>query len=433
MKTHVKEFFSNSVFGLLFMALIFMTPGDVYSFYFQQNIEENKFQYVEFKGEVVDDKTGDPIGSAHLRVEDSNISTITNNDGEFSLKIPADLMNSQVTISFLGYKSKNVPINSLSKENNKIRLEQTLEVLPEVGIFKAKDARRLIRTMLDKKGENYFAEPVLMTAFYREIIKKRRRNVSLSEAVVKIYKQPNSSAKKDAVALFQARKSTDYDRLDTLAIKLRGGPFNTLYVDLMKYTEFVFELDNMEEFKFTFDQPTKIGNNYVYVVNFEEIDKSLPWYYGKLFIDAETNSLVKASYKLNVDDKDAAARMFVKSKPSKAVVYPVDVNYHIDYLQDKGKWYYAYGNALLEFVVDWDRKLFNSRYTLNSEMVVTNWEDYSKKEPRQDWNYIRPSVIMVDDVSGFADPDFWGTNNIIEPEKSIQNAIEKIQKQLKKD
>ncbi len=433
MKTHVRDYSLSSIICLVFMAFILLMPSTVYPSYFQQSSESNKFQYVEFKGEVVDERTGDPIGSAHLTVEGSNISTITNSDGEFSLKIPADLMNSKVTVSFLGYKSKIVPISSFTRENTQIRLEQAIEVLSEVSIFKAKDAKKLIRSMLDKRGENYFGQPVLMTAFYREIIKKRRRNVSLSEAVVKIYKQPNSSAKKDAVALFQARKSTDYDRLDTLAIKLRGGPFNTLYVDLMKYTEFVFDLDNVDEFKFSFDQPTKINNNYVYVIDFEEIDKSLPWYYGKLFIDAETNSLVKASYKLNVDDKDVAARMFVKSKPNKAVVYPIDVNYHIDYLQSNGKWYYAYGNALLEFVVDWNKKLFNSRYTLNSEMVVTDWEDYTNKEPKKDWNYIRPSVVMVDDVSGFADAEFWGSNNIIEPDKSIQNAIEKIQKQLRKN
>jgi len=433
MKTHFRDYFISPITCLIFIALIFLTPRVVYSNYFQQNLESNKFQYIEFKGEVVDDKNGDPIASAHLTVEGSNISTITNSNGEFSLKIPADLMNSKVTVSYLGYKSKIVPINTFTRENTKIRLEQSIEVLSEVSILKAKDAKKLIRSMLEKRGDNYFNEPILMTAFYREIIKKRRKNVSLSEAVVKIYKQPNYSSKKDEVVLFQARKSTDYDRLDTLAIKLRGGPFNTLYVDLMKYTEFVFEIDNVDEFKFSFDQPTKISDNYVYVVDFEEIDKSLPWYYGKLFIDAETNSLVKATYKLNVDDKEVASRMFVKRKPSKAVVYPIDVNYHINYLQSDGKWYYGYGNALLEFVVDWDKKLFNSRYTLNSEMVVTNWEDYSNKEPKKDWNYIRPSVVMVDDVSGFADPEFWGNNNIIEPEKSIQNAIDKIQKQLNKD
>ena len=406
MKTQFIGFQISPIICFLFAAFMFFTPNLVYSNYFQQNTEINKFQYVEFKGEVVDERTGDPITSAHLTVENSNISTITNSEGEFSLKIPADLMNSTVTVSFLGYKSKIVPINSFTKENNRIALQQSIEVLTEVSIFKAKDAKKLVAAMLENRGANYFNDPTLMTAFYREIIKKRRKNASLSEAVIKIYKQPNSSIKKDVVAVYKARKSTNYDKLDTLAIKLRGGPFNTLYVDLMKYTDFVFDLENIDEFKFSFDKPTKINNRYVYVVDFEEINKSLPWYYGKLFIDAETKSLIKASYKLNVDDKDAASKMFVKSKPKKAVVYPVDVNYQIDYLQSNGKWYYSYGNALLEFVVDWNKKLFNSRYTLNSEMVVTDWENYTDKEPKNDMNYIRPSVVMVDDISGFSDSDF---------------------------
>ena len=433
MKTRFIGFQFNHIISLLFLVLIFFTPKLSYSNYFQQNIEINKFQYVEFKGLVVDERTGDPIISAHLTVDGSNISTITNSEGEFSLKIPADLMSSKVTVSFLGYKSKSIPLNTFTKDGNQILLAESVEVLTEVSIFKSKDAKKLVSNMLENRGTNYFNEPKLMTAFYREIIKKRRKNASLSEAVVKIYKEPNSSSKKDVVAIYKARKSTDYNRLDTLAIKLRGGPFNTLYVDLMKYTEFVFETDNLEEFKFSFDQPAKINNRYVYVVDFEEINKSLPWYYGKLFIDAETNSLVKATYKLNVDDKNVASKMFVKSKPNRALVYPIDVNYQIDYLQSNGKWYYSYGNAQLEFVVNWNKRLFNSRYTLNSEMVVTNWEDYSDKQPTNEINYIRPSVVMVDDVSGFADAEFWGNNNIIEPEKSIQNAIEKIQRQLENE
>lgn len=430
MNTQIREFFKKPITLLLFVAMLALAPNSIHANYFQQDIENDKLQYVEFKGEVVDNSNGDPIVSAHLKVGDSNISTITNSEGEFSIKIPADLMNAILTISYLGYKSKTVPINSLTKENNKITLEQTIEVLSEVGIFKANDAKKLILAMLDKRGSNYFEEPTLMTAFYREIIKKRRKNVSLSEAVIKIYKQPNSTIKRDVVSVFKARKSTDYDKLDTLALKLRGGPFNTLYLDLMKYTEYVFVSENIDDFTFSFDQPTKINDRYVYVVNFEESNKSLPWYYGKLFIDTETNSLIKATYKLNVDDKDTASRMFVKSKPSRAVVYPIDVNYNVDYIQSNGKWYYGYGNALLEFVVNWNKKIFNSRYTLNSEMVVTDWEAYSK-EPKKDNTFIRPSVVMVDDIYGFADSGFWGNNNIIEPEKSIQNAIEKIQRQLK--
>lgn len=423
----------NCTFLVLLFTFFFLVPSAVQSFSFQQNKNTTTTKYLDLKGEVVDAKSGDGISSAQLMVEGSNISTVTNSEGEFILKIPSDLLNSRVIVSFLGYQSKSIPLNSFNTEFTTITLEETIEELSEVSIFTAKDAKALVASMLAKRGTNYFDSPTKMTAFYREIIKKRRTNVSLSEAVVEIYKQPNSNSKKDLVSIFKARKSTDYDRLDTLALKLRGGPFNTLYIDMMKYSEFVFNSDNISEYKFNFSQPTKLNERYVYVVDFEEVDKLLPWYYGKLFIDVETHSLIKAAYKLNVDDKESAAKMFVKRKPNKATVYPIDVNYEIDYLQSGGKWYYGYGNALLEFKIDWDKKLFNSRYTLNSEMVVTNWEAYNGEDPKMSKDFIRPSVVMVDDISGFADDNFWGNNNIIEPEKSIQNAIEKIQRQLKKE
>jgi hypothetical protein len=41
-------------------------------------------------------------------------------------------------------------------------------------------------------------------------------------------------------------------------------------------------------------------------------------------------------------------------------------------------------------------------------------------------------TYLVTGASGFSDPDFWGEFNVIEPEKSIETAIKKIQKQLEK-
>jgi len=133
-----------------------------------------------------------------------------------------------------------------------------------------------------------------------------------------------------------------------------------------------------------------------------------------------------------VENRNAASSLFVKKKPSGAKVYPVNVDYRIDYRESNGKWFYGYGNAQLEFVVNWKNKLFNSRYTINGEMAVTDWELDLNGKSKREKNLISPSVVMVDDFSGFSDPDFWGDNNIIEPEKSIENAIEKIQRQLEK-
>lgn len=386
--------------------------------------------YVEYKGEVVNERNDRPIASAYLALNNSNISTITNSDGEFSLKVPEDLIEATVTISVLGFQSKTLPLDYFKPQETVIKLSETVEELSEVALYKATNARLLVNDMLSKKDDNYLSDQSLMTSFYRETIQKGWSNVSLSEAVVKIYKSPYTSNKKDLVSLYKARKSTNYDKLDTLALKLRGGPFNTLYLDMMKYTEYVLRPEMMDSYEFTFDDPAKINDRYTYVVQFRERDESDPWYYGKLFIDAETSTLVKADYSLNVDDRNAAEEMFVKKKPNGARVYPTSLNYQVDYAQNDGKWHYAYGRAQMEYVVNWKRKIFNSKYKINSEMVVTDWQRFAGEDFRNDKDMIRPNIVMVDDVSGFYDSEFWGSSNIIEPEKSIQNAIDKIKRKM---
>ncbi|MFD1096498.1 carboxypeptidase-like regulatory domain-containing protein [Salegentibacter chungangensis] len=393
----------------------------------------NGAEYNEYKGKVVNSRTGDPVASAYLVVDNTNLSSVTNSDGEFSLKVPVDMLEATVTVSYLGYQSKSLPLSYFKESGTRIELDESVQELDEVALFTSTNAYSLVKKMLKKRGENYLNDQTLMTAFYRETIQKGRRNISLSEAVAEVYKQPNRSAKKDDVALIKARKSTDYKRLDTVALKLRGGPYNTLYIDVMKYPEFLFDENSLDNFKFSFNKPTRINDQYLYVVDFEEINRNLPWYYGKLFIDAESLTLVKATYSLNVDNRKAAGDIFVSKKPSGVKVYPVEVNYRVDYRKADGKWYYGYGNAQLEFVVNWKRKIFNSRYKVNSEMAVTDWKNTSEDKIKKDKSFIKPSVVMVDDVSGFADVDFWGSNNIIEPEKSIQNAIEKIQRKLERE
>ena len=422
--------FISSPPGKLYLLLFLSFFGYNSALGFQQEDYNN---FVEYKGEVVNSNTGDPVASAYFTVNGTNISTISNADGKFSLKIREGIDEGTVTISSIGYQSKVLPLEYFQKSNTVIRLDESVEELSEVSIFSATDPQKLVKAMIDKRGENYINDQTSMTAFYREAIRKRRRNVSLSEAVVTLHKQPNSSMNKDEISLIKARKSADYDRLDTLALKLRGGPFNALYLDVMKYPEFLFDRDELNSFKFNFNEPAKINDKYLYVVDFEQKDKNNPWLYGKLFIDAQTSTLVKALYSLNVDNRKVAGNMFVKKKPGRADVYPVEVNYEVNYRESDGKWYFGYGNAELEFVVDWKRKLFNTRYTVNSELAVTDWEVNPVKEIKRDGSFLNPMVVMADDVEGFYDVDFWGSNNIIEPDKSIQNAIDKIQKQLKKD
>ncbi|HMC00975.1 MAG TPA: carboxypeptidase-like regulatory domain-containing protein, partial [Flavobacteriaceae bacterium] len=401
-----------------------------------QNIEayQNNNQqgsYTEFKGLVVDSRNNDALIYADLNVEGTNIRSISNIEGEFSLKVPKEHLDKTVTISFLGYKTQNIPLSEFDSDKTVIKLSVVVTKLTEINISTVKDAKKLFQEVLKRKTDNYYGNETIMTAFYRESIKKGRKNASLSEAVLEVYKNPTKSFKKDNLKLIKSRKNTNYSRLDTLALKLQGGPFSTLYTDLMKYPEYVFTDENMEYYEFSFDGRSQIDNHQVYVLSFKQKSNVLsPFYYGKLYVDVGSLALLRADYQLNVSNRSLTSAMFVKKKPRKVRAYPLEASYRVDYRENNGKWQYGYSNIKLIFRVKWKGKLFNSTYTLDSEMLITDWEQNTTGiKPQQS---LKPNVILTDEASGFSEPEFWGEYNIIEPEKSIETAIKKISRQLER-
>jgi hypothetical protein len=422
-KNHIK----NHTLKYSFILLISIITGTT-------SLMAQTINYSEYTGEVLDSNSKKALVFATLTVDNTNVTTITNSEGQFSLKVPTEYINNNLTISFLGYKTKQISISELENEKNKIFMEEFVMALSEASIDAPNDAEVLVRETLDKKGSNYLNENTVMTAFYRETIKKRRTNVSLSEAVVNIYKTPYSSNKTDALELYKARKSTDYSKLDTVALKLQGGPFNTLFVDMVKYPNYIFTPETLGYYDFSFDTSTRVNDQLIYVIDFKQKPEIIdPLYNGKLYIDAENKILTSAIYSLNITDRKLASQMFVRRKPKNAEVWPTEVSYRVDYREKDGKWYYGYSNVLLEFKINWDKRLFNSVYSMSCEMAITDWEKNIENTIPRSKDRMKASIILSDEAIGFADPDFWGEYNIIEPEKSIESAIKKIQRQLRRE
>jgi hypothetical protein len=405
---------------------------------FQQNaIANNKFVtdtigYNSYKGIVIDGQTKEPLIFAALTVNETNISTVSNSKGEFLLKVPKKDRNKSVTITFLGYTSKIINLSDFNKEYTTITLETYIEELSEVKIT-VKDAPALVREVLKRRSQNYFNQPTTMTAFYRETIKKRNTYVSLSEAILLINKQSYAVEKSDVLKLHKSRKSTDYDKLDTIALKLKGGPYNTINLDVMKNPEMLLTNDIFATYDFTFDTSTKIDDRVIYVVNFKQKAKAdIALFYGKLFIDAQTLALTSVQFQLNLSDVKTATEFFILKKPQRANVTPIEATYYVDFKEKDGKWFHSYSRIQLGFKINWDKKLFNSVYYSTMEMAITDWELNTPENEIKLKDRLKSSVVMSDEASGFSDPEFWGEFNVIEPEKPIESAIKKIQKQLTK-
>lgn len=392
-------------------------------------IKRDTSTFVQYKGFVLDSKSKKELAFATLSVLGTNLSGISNSEGEFSIKVPRQNTSANLMVSFLGYKNTIISLKELKPEKNQILLEPFNIALGEI-IVSTNDAEKLFNQVLRKREQNYGSDINLMTGFYRETIRKRRTYLSLSESVVEIEKQPYLSNIDDFIELFKGRKNTDYTKLDTLTFKLQGGPYTTIFLDIMKYPGYIFTDDALKVYDFSLENNTQIDEKKVYVLAFKQKPGiNAPLYYGKLFIDTESMAVISASFSLNVEDKKAAGLMFTQKKPVGAEVYPMEANYQINYREQDGKWLFAYSRADITFKVNWDKKLFNTTYESSVEMAVTDWKK-KNNDPQKVTQKLRQNVIMMDKVSNFADPEFWGEFNIIEPEKSIETAIRKIQRKI---
>jgi len=424
-------FSKNSVLKRIGLSVIFLLIFEN-SFAIKSNFfQQDTTKFVVYKGKVIDSKTHKTLAFATLNIVDTNISTVSNTNGEYQLKVPVKYLNNNLLISFLGYTSEVIKLKNLQKKHAKIDLETYIEELSEIKI-NIKDAKTLVLKVLQKRGENYLDFLSNMTAFYRETIQKRRAYVSLSEAVVQINKQSYTNERNDILKLYKARKSTDYTKLDTVAFKLKGGPFSNLYIDIIKNQYSFFTKEMFAIYDFSFGTTTKIDNKPVYVVNFKQKSRiQSPLYYGKLYIDAQSFALISAKFHLNLDNKQKAAKLFIVKKPRNAKVYPIETSYQINYREKNGKWYFNYSRIQLGFKINWDKKICNTIYRTTSELAITDWHKNTTNKYFKPRERLRPSIIMSEKASGFSDPNFWGTYNVIEPEKSIESAIKKIKKQLR--
>jgi len=431
MKTSIKLNFNNLIIVSSIAFVLFCTPPLLLAVSPLVTIADT-IKYTEYKGFVVDKKSGNPLAFASINLIGTNISTVTNADGEFSLKITNNLSKINLIVSYIGYKNKLATLADLKVQKPLIEMEPSTIQLPEVSVI-SKDADALIKAVFDRRGVNYSNNQASMTAFYRETIKKNKAYVSLSEAVIDVNKQPYNSYKTDIVKLLKSRKKADYNKLDTVSFKLMGGPFNSLYLDIMKYPEMIFTDKMMSNYEFSFDRSTQMDNRLIYVLDFKQLPNvEDPLYFGKLYIDAKSLALKTAIFNLNISNKDLAGKMFIMKKPLNSIVYPTEASYRIDYGDRNGKWVFNYSRIELGLKINWKKKLFNTNYFSTIEMAVTDWSEKEELNPISSKERIRPSVVISDEASGFSEPAFWGEYNVIEPEKSIETAIKKIQKQLEK-
>ena len=386
--------------------------------------------YVSYSGKTLNSVTGEPIVFASVFIVGTNIGTVSNGDGEFVLKVPPDENKGALGASFIGYKTTNINLNSISSGKVIIKLEPSPIPIKEV-IIRSEDPVDLIKQAKKNIPENYSNAPYMVTAFYREIIKQNRSYIGVAEAVLDVYKSSYTSTfDNDRVKIYKGRKSMDVKRMDTLLFKLQGGPRTSFLLDIVKNPGGVISNDFMEFYDYNLDGVIEVEKRQTYVISFDQKDGvEYPLYTGKLYIDAENMAISGIEFRLSEKSIDEAIDEYVRKRPVNLKAEVEGANYLVNYRQINGKWYFSSIKSELVLNCKWDRKLFKSKYTATLEMAVTdmdteNIDRYKFKDATG------MSDVFADQVNYFSDDNFWGNYNTIKPEESIEAAISKLNKKI---
>ena len=377
-------------------------------------------QQVVIGGNVVDDKTGDPLGQVSISA--GRISVVTNEDGDFSLKLAE--APGVIIVSHLGYKTKRVKVKN--GDDLKVRLQPTTIHLREVVVMN-EDPRELVDIAISKIPDNYSKVPELLKGFYRETAMKRKHYIYVAEGVEDMYKTPYSrSIGRDRVAIVKGRRLLSQKQGDTLGVKVMGGPVQAVVMDLVKNRDFLLNKEDLDAYKFTMGIPEYINDRLQYVVQMEP-QWSMPYalYHGKLYIDSERLAFTRIELNLDMADKDKATRTMLVKKPLGVKFKPRELSSVVDYRYEDGVTRISYLRNTFRFNCDWKKRLFATSFTATCEMVVTD-SSSDNVQPIASRSSFDSRDAYYDKVEYFLDPDYWRSYNIIEPSESLDKAIRKL-------
>lgn len=382
------------------------------------------------RGRVTDAKTKKPLAS--VSVMSNRVGTVTNADGEYVLKLSA--APREVVFSCLGYQTRRLTAaacRSLEQEGNPVRLQASSVMLDEV-VVEGHEARDIVLKAIDCIERNYPNNPNLMRGFYRETVQKRQRFISIAEGIVDIYKTGyQKSDAGDGVKILKGRRLLSQRASDTLAVKLQGGPVLPIILDIVKEREILLNEEELSKYSLRFSTPEMMDGRMQYVVELTpRVTETYALWTGRLYIDRETLAFTKIDLSLDMRNPDKVTEMILRKKPFSLRFTPHELSLTADYTTDGGVTRLNYIRNVIRFRCDWKRRLFKSNFNIVSEMVVTDRQEGADIRPIR----VRDSFFrhdnFYDKVIYFNDPDFWGSENIIEPIEDLLKGIDKIKKKM---
>lgn len=392
----------------------------------KQNIIANETDTIPVKyffltGKLIDSKKENPIKYASISVLNFPIGSISNDDGEFLLKIHPDNILDTIVISCMGYSQIITPAYTILDEDifamNPISIR-----IKEVKVTST-TPQKLLAKIRANYIKNYSNSTKLMTAFYRETVKQDEKYINISEAIMEVLKAPYfNTLQSDVVRLLKGRKNPDVQPFQWINFKLQGGPFTITKLDIVKTLERFIDKDFEALHSYHISKVIWYNTHPVYVLKFEPTSVlDFPAFRGEMYVHRETFAIVHAKFQLAKSSLREAESVLIKKKPRGIKARPTYVQYNVNYQQFQGKWHLATAQASVNIKIRSKRDKLNSEFHSISDLLITNIQPTElKRFPKTE--SFKQHDIFVEMINNY-DEQFWENYNIIKPDEDLRNAF----------
>lgn len=247
------------------------------------------------KGIVKDKETDEPIPFAHVML--GNIINVSNIEGEFIITTHDQSMrNENIRVSFMGYEEYQKSAGELDSYHT-IYLVPSVTQLGEVTVLTGSS---IMEDVFDRFHSNYPMERQHMIGYYRESMGNWEETYYVAEGIMDIYTPSNiDKYQYPLVQPLRTRKKI-FKNIDAIDDVLGGNASDMAHSSIWREDSFLSQ-KNRKHYEYFYSGATSLGDQEVYIVDFEP-KTAKGNTRGKLYIQEETNAILKIDYQPILND-----------------------------------------------------------------------------------------------------------------------------------
>jgi hypothetical protein len=380
-------------------------------------------------GIITDSETGDPLPFATIGIMSKGKGTVTNNSGEFILKITRDCINDSLSVAYLGYYDRQIPVMQTIGNNFNIKMTREYISIPEI-IIRNQAPQEILRKAYNSIPHNYGTTPAGLTAFYREAVMKKSELQIYSEAILQIYKSSyTGTIFSDQIKVLKSRKIENTDRKDTLTVRLKAGLNSCLMLDGARNVFDFLLPENYSQYDYRMTDIVTVGDESAFVIEFTQkpgID--IPLFKGAIYINTYSFAIEQAEFEVNSAYILKSKEDFVSYQSKGYSMWPVSVKYNVSYRKINGRYFLNHVRGDLTFMAKQKKRLFNTSFNVFFELAVTDMT--LTNAARFEREEITPVHSVFSRSIKNYDPVFWGNQDFLKPEENLLQALKNMNVKL---